>query len=85
MPVMFCYIDPFIMRQQVVKLTPGDTEVIFEGDLNEVCRFIANEYNSGEYDRVALKGTLAETVADRVRETSKLMYGLKEIEIEVLK
>lgn len=85
MPVMFCYIDPFIMRQQVVKLTPGDTEVIFEGGLDEVCRFIANEYNNGGYDRVALKGTLAETVADRVRETSKLMYGLKEIEIEVLK
>ena len=85
MPVMFCYIDPFIMRQQVVKLTPGETEVIFVVCLDEVCRFIANEYNNGGYDRVALKGTLAETVADRVRENSKLMYGLKEIEIEVLK
>ena len=80
MPVMFCYIDPFIMRQQVVKLTPGDTEIIFEGGFDEVCHFIANEYNNGGYERIALKGTL-----DRVRETSKLMYGLKEIEIEVLK
>ena len=85
MPVMFCYIDPFIMEQQVVKLTPGETEVIFSGGLDAVCKFIATEYNNGGYDRVALKGTLADSVADRIRENSKTLYGLKEIEIEVLK
>lgn len=85
MPVMFCYIDPFIMNQQVVRLTPGDTEVIFTGDLDDVCQFITTEYNNGGYDRVALKGTLADSVADRIREDSMRLYGLKEIEIEVLK
>ena len=85
MPVMFCYIDPFIMRQQVVKLTPGETKVIFEGGLDEVCRFIANEYNNGGYDRIVLKGALADTVADQIRENSKTRYGLGEINIEVLK
>lgn len=85
MPVMFCYIDPFIMQQQVVKLTPGSTEILFLGSLDEICRFMAAEYNNGGYDRIALKGTLAETVADRVRLNSQTLYGLKEINIEVLK
>lgn len=85
MPIMFCYIDPFIMDQQVVKLIPGNTEVIFSGHLDDVCRFIATEYNNGGYDKVTLKGTLADSVADQIRENSKTLYGLKEIEIEVLK
>ena len=85
MPVMFCYIDPFIMQQQVIKLTPGNAEAIFSGELYDICKFIATEYNNGGYDRVVLKGTLAESVADQIRENSKTLYGLKEIEIEVLK
>lgn len=85
MPVMFCYIDPFIMNQQVVRLTPGETKVIFSGGLDDVCSFMATEYNNGGYDRITLKGTLAESVADRIRQNSKTLYGLKEINIEVLK
>ena len=85
MPIMFCYIDPFIMQQQVIKLTPGNAETIFSGELYDTCRFIAAEYNNGGYDRVVLKGTLAESVADQIRDNSKTLYGLKEIEIEVLK
>ena len=46
---------------------------------------MATEYNNGGYDRIVLKGTLADTVADQIRENSKTKYGLGEINIEVLK
>ena len=85
MPVMFCYIDPFIMNQQVVKLTPGDTEMLYSGSLDSVSTFMAAEYNNGGYDRIVLKGVLADTVADQIRENSKTRYGLGNVEIEVLK
>ena len=84
MPIMFCYIDPFIMNQEVVKLTPGDTEIIFRGSLDSISAFMAAEYNNGGYDKIALKGTLADTVADQIRNDSQTKYGLKHIEIEVL-
>ena len=85
MPIMFCYIDPFVINQQVVKLTPGDTEVIFRGSLREISDFMATEYNNGNYDRITLKGNIADSVAEQIRNFAKLTYGLKEIKIEVLK
>ena len=85
MPIMFCYVDPFVMDQQVVKLTPGETEMIYHGSLDSISTFMATEYNNGGYDRIVLKGTLADTVADQIRENSKTRYGLGEINIEVLK
>ena len=82
---MFCYIDPFIMNQQVIKLTPGDTEMIYSGSLDSISTFMATEYNNGGYDRIVLNGPLAETIADQIRTYSLTKYNNKEIEIEVLK
>lgn len=85
MPIMFCYIDPFAINQQVVKLTPGGTEVIFSGNLDAACKFIGAEYKNNNYDKITLKGMLAETVADKIRDYCETLYDLKTIEIEVLK
>lgn len=82
---MFCYIDPFIMNQDVVRLTPGSTEVIFHGTLGEISDFMVAEYANQEYDRITLKGTLAETVADQIRMKSKTNYNINDIKVEVLK
>lgn len=84
MPVIFCYIDPFDMRQQVVKLSPNDTTVLFNGTIDEVIQGMITEYSSHEYDRIVLKGIMADEVADRMRETSRTTYGIENIEIEVL-
>jgi len=42
------------------------------------------EYSSHEYDRIVLKGIMADEVAERMRETSRTTYGIENIEIEVL-
>ena len=85
MPIMFCYIDPFVMDQQVVKLTPGTTEVLFTGSLDNVCQFMSNEYHNGDYNKITLTGMLAESVAEKIRDYGKTLYDLNDIEIEVLK
>lgn len=87
MPVIFCYLDPFVMKQQVIKLGPNNTELLYCGSMEEVSDYIASEYSfGGPYDRIVLKGTLAESVADQIRECAMLKYSnKKEIEIEVLK
>lgn len=85
MPIMFCYIDPFVMNQQVVRLTPGETEIIFTGGLEAVCNFMAAEYKNGNYDKITLKGVLSESVADKIRMNGNNLFGLEEIDIEVLK
>lgn len=84
MPVMFCYIDPFVMNQSVVELTPEDQKVLYSGQLDEVCNYIAQEYMNNKYDKVVLKGTLAESVADQIRAYSIMSYGYNDIEIEVI-
>ena len=87
MPVMFCYIDPFVMKQQVIKLGPNTTELLYCGSIDEVSDYMASEYSfNGPYDRIVLKGSLAETVADQIRQHAMVKYSnRKEIEIEVLK
>ena len=84
MPIIFCYIDPFTMQQAVIKLTPEDAINIFHGNIDEITTFIAEEYNHDDYDRIVLKGTLADSVADQIRAYSLTKYNNKEIEIEVL-
>lgn len=66
---------------------PNSTELLYCGSIDEVSDYMASEYNfGGPYDRIVLKGTLAETVADQIREFSVAKYAnKKEIEIEVLK
>ena len=46
---------------------------------------MATEYNNGGYERIVLKGTLADNLADEIRSYSKTKYGFNNIEIEVIK
>ena len=82
---MFCYIDSFSIAQQVVELTPGNAEAIFSGDIDSVCQFMAHQYNQKLYDRIVLKGALADSIADQVRNYAMVNYSNNNIEIEVLK
>ena len=85
MPVMFCYIDPFDMRQQVVKLSPDSTSLLFCGTIDEIIPGMVTEYSTNSYDKIVLKGAMADNIAERIHEYGKTTYGLENIEIEVLK
>lgn len=85
MPVMFCYIDPFIMNQSVIEITPNDNVILFKGPLELACDYMAGQYSMKEYDRIVLKGGLADSAAEMIREYAITKYSANNIKIEVLK
>ena len=54
MPIIFCYLDPFSMKQSVIKIENDKSE--YSADLNHVAEFMANTYATGKYSRIVLKG-----------------------------
>ena len=85
MPIMFCYIDPFIMTQNILEISEDNSFNLASGSIDDVCKLMASYYQTGKYSQIVLKGSLAETAADQIRTYGKLNYNLNDIEIEVLK
>ncbi len=56
MPIIFCYLDPFSMKQSVIKIENDKSEIMYSADLNHVAEFMANAYATGKYSRIVLKG-----------------------------
>lgn len=84
MPIMFCYTDPFVAEQSVIRLTPDDTYQLYKGSIEDVSTYMAAEYSTGQYDRIVLKGDLSEMVAEFIRSTARTEYALNDVEIEVI-
>lgn len=85
MPVMYCYIDPFVMDQQVMRVLPGRTDVIFSGRIEDISDFMAVEYMNNNYEKITLEGALAESIAEKIEEVGLHLYGLNNMNIEVIK
>ena len=85
MPIVFCYLDPFSMKQSVIKIENDKSEVLFSADLNSVAEFMAHTYATNQYSRIVLKGSLADLVSENIRNYCLNVYNLSNIEIEVLK
>lgn len=85
MPIMFCYFDPFTMKQTVMAITQNSSAFLCDGSMEEVCDLMAAYYATGNYSQIVLKGMLAESAADQIRTYAKTNYNLSNINIEVLK
>lgn len=85
MPVMFCNFNMFDMNSQVLAVQE-DKEMwpLFTGTFEDVCEFMAAEYQTHKYEKIVLAGPYAYTVRDRVKTYSRVNYNYDEIEIEVL-
>ena len=87
MPVMFCNFDMFNMNAQVFSVDendPSKSTLLYSGNFEDICNFIATEYQSNKYNRVVLSGPYAEAVKDKVLTYSKSNYNFNEMSIEVL-
>lgn len=84
MPIIFCYIDPFALKQQVIKISANNTEQIYSGSIDEISHYIAFIYNDEDYQKIILKGSLAENIADQIRLYAMTDYNKNKIEIEVI-
>ena len=76
----------FDINSQVVAIQEGaDTWPLFSGTFEDVCDFMAAEYQTNKYEKIVLGGPYAEAVESRVRAYSKVNYNFENINIEVIK
>ena len=82
---MFCNFNLFDVNAQVVAVREnGSTKPLFSGNFEEVCEFMASEYQNNNYDKIILAGPYATAVEDRVRAYSIANYNFKNINIEIM-
>ena len=85
MPIMYCNFNMFDMVSQVIAIKEGvDSWPIFTGTFEDVCDFMATEYQTQKYEKIVLAGPYATAVRDRVRIYSKINYNFEDINIEVI-
>lgn len=85
MRLMYCNFNMFDMNAQVLALEEGkEGWPVFTGAFEDVCNYMAAEYQTKKYDKIILAGPYAEAVQDRVITYGKLNYNLDNINIEVV-
>lgn len=84
MPVIYCNIDPFVMKQSVLEMSNNGAEVIFSGNMTEIAVFMAQAYSTKKYDRIVLQGSQTEKIVEDIRFYGLTNYNLNNIEIEVI-
>ena len=87
MPVryMYCNFNMFDINAQVVAIQEGaQTWPLFTGTFEDVCDFMATEYQTHQYNKIVLGGPYAEAVESRVRAYSRINYNFEDINIEVI-
>lgn len=85
MRVMFCNFNMFDINAQVVCAQEnGDNYTLFTGTFEDVCEFMAGEYQNNLYDKIVLAGQYGPVLADRIRAYSIANYNFKNINIEVI-
>lgn len=87
MPIMYCNFNMFDMSSPVLCIAEGeDSYPIFRGSFEEVCDFMATEYQTNKYNKIILAGPYATTLEDRVRTYALINYNnVENINIEVIK
>ena len=75
MPVIYCNLNMFDMTSQVFAIKENaESWPLFAGTFEEICEFIATEYQTRKYDKIVLSGPYATAVEDRVRAYSLANY-----------
>ena len=83
--IMFCNFNMFDVNSQVVSVeSNGTMKSLFSGNFEDICEFMAGEYQNNDYEKIVLAGPYAEAVEDRVIAYSKANYSFDNINIEVI-
>lgn len=86
MQIMYCIDDPFVFGLTVYARNDETNMVkrLFSGSKEEVCHFMAEEWNNSEYEQILLHGTEAEDMKNTIYRYSAINYNNENIRIEVL-
>lgn len=83
--IMFCNFNLFDINAQVVAVEDnGTVKPLFSSNFEDVCEFMADEYQNNNYERIILAGPYAEAVESRVRAYSIANYNFEDINIEIM-
>lgn len=85
MRIMYCDFSMFDMTSQVMAVEEGKQSwPLFTGTFEDVCNYMAAEYQTHDYEKIVLAGPYADAVQDRVITYSKVNYNYEDINIEVI-
>ena len=85
MRIMFCNFNMFDINAQVVcAQEDGNNYTLFTGTFEDVCDFMATEYQTHKYNKIVLSGQYGTALADRIRAYSIANYNFEDIKIEVI-
>ena len=84
MSLMFNSFNPFVINSTVCGVTENTATDLFTGNFEEVCEFMAKEYQTGKYNNITLAGPYADIVRDRVTTYSFMNYHNNNINFEVM-
>ena len=82
---MFCRFNMFDINSQVIAVQEGkESFPIFSGNFEDICSFIAAEYQTHKYEKIVLSGPYADTLYVRIRAYSKANYNFEDINVEIM-
>lgn len=89
MRIMYCYIEPWVVQQNVYLMDDGLKPVqLNKIDLENVANYLATSYNNHECNKIILHGSmpaLTQQFADDIIQYGLTNFGLNDINIEVIK
>ena len=90
MQIMYCYIEPWILNQNVYLMNDNETVPVMTNKvpLDSVASYLATCYNNKECDKIILHGSakiMTEQIAEDVITYGNTNFGINNINIEVIK
>lgn len=87
LPLLYCYIEPFVIHQNIFEKKAEDTELQFKDKvpLNEIVNYFAVQAKNYEIKLDSNSYNMSKGYVDEVIEYARINYGLNEIHIEAVK
>ncbi len=90
MRIMYCYIEPWIMDQNIYLMSDTEGEPVINNKvpLDSVPAYLATCYKNKECEKIILHGSaklMTQQVADDITTFGLTNFGLNNINIEVIK
>ena len=89
MRIMYCYIEPWVLKQNIFLMVEGAQPVInAKIDLDQVSEYLASAYAYKECDKIILHGStpaLTNKYAEDILSYGLTNFALNDINLEVIK
>lgn len=91
MSVMYCFIDPFVLHQNIFLANePDKSDMSFytKVEIDKIPDFFATAYKEKQCNKIILYSgsqTYTEKIANDIRNYAATQYSLKDLDIEIIR